>query len=412
MKKRTLSFLLVLLMCLSLMPMTVMAANDNLTRAELAELLYDEFHPTAIGAGATFNDIGDCTPAQQTAIKALAAAGMLSGSSEGMFDPHGIVTRGMSALLIWRISGIGTSDENVIFNDIAETPYAPAINALVSCGVLLPSDAIDGEFKPGDAATEQVVREWLSRLDTEGDADSENTGSENAGNGNTGSENTGSENSGSGSTGNENTGETGIGKSEYEASSWAQEELARAEELGLIPESLQSADLREDITRAEFAAVSVKVYESLSGTKALPAVINPFTDTADLEVLKAYNVGITNGMGDGTVYVPDALLNREQAATMLTRVYKRVTMPGWTLTTDSQFTLQYTKPALFGDDRDISGWAKDSVYFMAANKIIEGWGGNFAPKNVTTQQEAEGYANATREQALLIAVRMVENLSK
>ena len=56
---------------------------------------------------------------------------------------------------------------------------------------------------------------------------------------------------------------------------------------------------------------------------------------------------------------------------------------------------------------------KDSVYFMAANAIINGMGNNlFCPRNVTTEQEALGYANATREQALLIAVRMVENLSK
>ena len=48
---------------------------------------------------------------------------------------------------------------------------------------------------------------------------------------------------------------------------------------------------------------------------------------------------------------------------------------------------------------------------MVANQIISGTGNNkFAPKNVTTAQEAQGYANATREQALAIAVRMVENL--
>ena len=132
-----------------------------------------------------------------------------------------------------------------------------------------------------------------------------------------------------------------------------------------------------------------------------------------MEVLKAYNVGITNGTGDGTVYEPNTLLNREQMSTMLTRVFKRVTMPGWSLATDGQFSLTYTMPAPFADDADISGWARDSVYFMAANGIINGVGGNrFAPKNVTTQEQATGYANATREQALLIAVRMVENLGK
>ncbi len=197
---------------------------------------------------------------------------------------------------------------------------------------------------------------------------------------------------------------------EITASDWAKPELEKAQELGLIPAVLDGADLTQPITRAEFAAVSVKAYEKLSGVSAIPAVNNPFTDTTDVEVLKAYNTGITSGIS-ADKFDPNALLNREQAATMLTRVFKKVSLSGWTLATDSNFTLPYEKPAAFADDKDISDWAKDSVYFMAANKIIAGVGDNkFAPKNVTSQDEATGYANATREQALIIAVRMVENL--
>ena len=194
------------------------------------------------------------------------------------------------------------------------------------------------------------------------------------------------------------------------ASDWAKEELAKADELELIPDVLQGADLTQSITREEFAAVSVKAYEALAGTKALPNTTNPFTDTKNIEVLKAYNLGITTGISV-TEFAPNQLLNREQAATMLTRTFKRATMNGWTIQNDSEFKLNYTKPAPFADDNKISDWAKDSVYFMAANGIINGVGNNqFAPKNTTTDEEARGYANATREQALIIAVRMVENL--
>lgn len=191
---------------------------------------------------------------------------------------------------------------------------------------------------------------------------------------------------------------------------WAEPEIERAFEYELVPEILEHAVLDESITRLEFAAVSVKVYEKLSGTETLPSIINPFTDCSDAEMLKAYNLGITKGISD-TEFAPDVLLNREQAATMLTRVFKRATMNNWTLATDSQFALSYEKPSVFADDNKISDWAKDSVYFMAANGIINGVGDNkFAPSNTTTEEEATGYANATREQALLIAVRMVENL--
>ncbi|MBQ6934822.1 MAG: S-layer homology domain-containing protein [Clostridia bacterium] len=195
------------------------------------------------------------------------------------------------------------------------------------------------------------------------------------------------------------------------ASEWAIAELEKAEELGLIPESLVGADLTKPITRAEFAAVSVKTYEAIAGVKAKdPTVENPFKDTTDKEVLKAYEIGITTGTGDGTTFSPNDLLNREQAATMLTRVYKKTSMDGWTMAKDGEFVLEYTKPAPFSDDANISGWAKDSVYFMAANKIIQGSEGKFMPKATTDAEIAIGYAQATREQALLIAVRMVENL--
>jgi hypothetical protein len=197
-------------------------------------------------------------------------------------------------------------------------------------------------------------------------------------------------------------------------SGWASEEIEKAAKYGLIPDCLKGADLTKPITRREFAAVSVKVYEALADIKATPVAVNPFTDTKDAEVLKAYNVGITNGKStDGKLFMPDDILNRQEAATMLTRVQKKIAFDGWTLADDSKFTLKYDKPALFADDSKIDGWAKDSVYFMAANKIITGFEDRtFRPKNTTSAEEAVSYATATRQQALIIAARMIENLKK
>ena len=197
---------------------------------------------------------------------------------------------------------------------------------------------------------------------------------------------------------------------DFQASTWAQNELAEAEKLNLIPNSLKNEDLTKSITREEFAAVSVKAYEALTGNVATPVTTNPFTDTKNTEVLKAYHLGITTGTS-ATTFEPDALLNREQAATMLTRTYKKASVEGWTIADDGKFSLEYTKTNTFADDKDISSWAKDSVYFMNANGIINGVGENkFAPKNTTSAEEAVGYANATREQAIIIATRMVKNL--
>ena len=195
-------------------------------------------------------------------------------------------------------------------------------------------------------------------------------------------------------------------------STWARAELERAAELDLIPTSLQSADvdLRDPINRVEFAGVVVQTFQALTQTAALPTIVNPFTDTRDPYALRAFNTGLMVGVSE-TRFDPYALLTREMAATALTRVFKRATIPTWTFATDADYPLDFEWPALFADDAHISSWARESVYFMVANGIILGTGNNmFSPRAVTTAQQARGYATATREQALIIALRMVENL--
>ncbi|MDR0491840.1 MAG: hypothetical protein LBH28_11420, partial [Oscillospiraceae bacterium] len=73
---------------------------------------------------------------------------------------------------------------------------------------------------------------------------------------------------------------------------WARLEEANA--LGLIPDCLKGTDFTKPITRAEFAAVAVKLHGNLPGEKAPPAPSNTFADTGETEILKAYNIGITN----------------------------------------------------------------------------------------------------------------------
>lgn len=199
---------------------------------------------------------------------------------------------------------------------------------------------------------------------------------------------------------NDTSGSDTAGGFNYICSDWARGEVQIAGLMGLIPARLTRADLRQNITRAEFAALSVKVYEIISGTTAPFSSTNPFYDTSDPEVLKAAALGITNGVGGGR-FGPDTLLTRQQAAVMLTRCYKAVVLEGWTLDTDSAYTLPYIRPATFADNGKIAPWASDSVYFMVANAIINGVGGNmFSPDSI-----------ATREQSIAIAVRVCQKLN-
>ena len=179
----------------------------------------------------------------------------------------------------------------------------------------------------------------------------------------------------------------------------------------LIPPELQNKDLTKPITRVEFCAVAVQLYEQMGGPKLdASTLVNPFTDTSADVVRKAYAIGITNGVSD-VEFEPYTLISREQLATMLTRVYKALNLPGWTLAKDSEYSLDYSGVTYFDDDEYISAYAKPSVYFMVKNEVIKGMSATiFAPRNTTPYETAIGYANASREQALIMAVRMFKKL--
>ena len=203
-------------------------------------------------------------------------------------------------------------------------------------------------------------------------------------------------------------------RKDYTASSWAQQSLAEAADLNLVPSSLKDEDLTKPVTRKEFAAIVIKGYEAMSGKSAVKADNNPFSDTDDSDVLKAYKLGVTGGTS-ATTFSPDAKLTREQAATMLTRTFKAAKYEGWTPATDGDFSAvffdSFETPAKFADDAEISDWAKDSVYFLKAKEIMDGIGDNkFAPKASGEEQAAAGYGDTSREQALIMMCRMVAKL--
>jgi len=191
----------------------------------------------------------------------------------------------------------------------------------------------------------------------------------------------------------------------YNTSDWALEEIREGENYGLIPQSIKDNDLTQSITREEFAEICITAYEVLSQVEVEDVLDNPFLDTENPEVLKAYGVGIIKGVSD-TEFYPDALLVREEAAVMLARIHEKV----MTREIKETFDYEYDKNILFDDDDKISSWARSAVYFMRDNGIIKGIGKNcFAPKNSSEDEVLSGYANITREQAIILVKRLVES---
>lgn len=170
---------------------------------------------------------------------------------------------------------------------------------------------------------------------------------------------------------------------------WALNLVNEAIAANLMPDNL-GADLRSNITREQFAGITVKLYEAMSGTIVpTPALAdNIFTDTSNADVRKAYSMGFVSGTSS-TTFSPNSPLNREQAAVMLANVYRAM---GGIISTRN--------PGTFSDDASISGWAKNAVYFMAENGIISGVGNNKFSAQGKTQSQA----------ALVIALKMLQNL--
>lgn len=185
---------------------------------------------------------------------------------------------------------------------------------------------------------------------------------------------------------------------EFATSDWAVEEVYEAYQNGLIPDEMPETALYKTISREEFAAIAVKLYENIVGEALYVNIDNmPFTD-CDYEseylsyIAIAYELGITKGTSLST-FSPYDNISREQLATMLYRVIKLAE-------NDKTYDFDVNNVRKFYDDSEISAYAKESVYFMAEYGIVKGVdGAHFAPLDT-----------ATKEQSILISVRCVNSL--
>ncbi|MGG1663390.1 leucine-rich repeat protein [Brevibacillus sp. NRS-1366] len=104
---------------------------------------------------------------------------------------------------------------------------------------------------------------------------------------------------------------------------WARPEAARAVELGLVvgPQSSMSVNYTWNITRQQFCELALNLYIAMRGPDAPPVVDDrdTFSDTNSIEILRAYQLGIIKGRGNG-IFDPFADITRQEAAIMLSRL--------------------------------------------------------------------------------------------
>lgn len=173
-----------------------------------------------------------------------------------------------------------------------------------------------------------------------------------------------------------------------EPSSWAVEFIDYAQENNIVTERLLK-DYQNYITREEFSEMIILLYEKISNKKAVLPSVNPFTDTQNQSVLKANELGIVGGKGNG-VFAPNALITRQEIAVIYDRMLKVVSVP-----IEVTEAYQY-----FSDENLISDWAKSSVQKLNKLNILGGVGAN----------RINPLGNSTREQAITLTARTFENI--
>ncbi|MCX7772053.1 MAG: fibro-slime domain-containing protein [Clostridia bacterium] len=169
-------------------------------------------------------------------------------------------------------------------------------------------------------------------------------------------------------------------------------DLDKAADYGFIPDTIKD-NMITPITRQEFAEVAVNFYEKVTSKEAAAASATTFTDCSNQKVLKAFQLGITNGKADGgKKFLPQNYITRQEMAAMITRTLKACY---------PDIVFDISGQPDFKDQKQILSYANVPTKFMAKYSITNGDGkGNFMPLNT-----------CTREQAVAFLVRAFDNKS-
>lgn len=149
----------------------------------------------------------------------------------------------------------------------------------------------------------------------------------------------------------------------YTLSSWAMEEVGAMDDMGLIPDSLQYADLTQNITRLDMCRIAVLAYEHLTGNTIPQPYIHAFPDTQDPSVEKANWAGLVDGRADGKFY-PNDTLNRVEFFAFVGKFLKAV---GYPITASD-----YADLSAFRDASTLPAWSVDFARLTVGMGVVKG----------------------------------------
>lgn len=175
-----------------------------------------------------------------------------------------------------------------------------------------------------------------------------------------------------------------------ENSPWAEKEIYDARVYGLVTYDL-AKEVRGEISRADAAEAGVRLYERLTGDEIGGKLEDPFADTDDRNVLKAYKLGIVKGVGKSK-FNPDANVTRQDLAVIMYNSIWRANpaLAKGDVTSD------------FSDWEDVSGYAQAPMKYMLSNGIVKG-------KTATT---LDPKSNISKQETLIVAKRIYELMNE
>ena len=191
--------------------------------------------------------------------------------------------------------------------------------------------------------------------------------------------------------GNQNPTESAVNA---KVSIWAQDTVNQAAQQGFIPAGILGDDYTQNITRAQFSAIAVQIYEQITGDVIAYASMDFKDSKGDTAVAKAYTLGILTGYnyGDSQAEIsvgPNDPITREEAAVMLARLGGRL---GLNITSNI-INMPFTD--------EIASWAGGSVQGLYNHGIMTG-------TSATTFGAKNPY---TVEQSLVTMIRLADKVS-
>jgi len=166
-------------------------------------------------------------------------------------------------------------------------------------------------------------------------------------------------------------------------SSWAQSEIDTARSKGLVVTDADK-NYQGNVSRVLFCSQVVNMVETVLGYEVSITISNPFTDTSDEEIMKAYQLGIVNGIS-ATKFAPNDPITREQIAAMMMRGARKLD----NLTGETYAYVPDISGISFSDQGEISSWALEDIKKANSLDIMKGVGeGRINPKGQTTVEQS------------------------